>query len=160
MERSEKTGIIQAMDTKQKLDQALKDALRSGNEPMKRTVRLVRSSIKLDEVSRGRELDEAEVIAVIQKEIKIHQESLEEARKGNRADLVKDNETDIEILEDFLPKQLTDEELQEMASAAVAEVGANSMSDMGKVMKALLPQIQGRAANDRVSLAVRKVLNS
>ncbi len=148
------------MDTKQKLDQALKDALRSGNEPVKRTVRLTRSSIKLEEVNKGHELDEAEVIAIIQKEIKMHQESLEEARKGNRTDLIEDNETDIQILEDFLPKQLTDAELQEMASTVAAEVGAKSMSDMGKVMKVLLPQIQGRAANDRVSQAVRKVLNS
>jgi len=148
------------MDTKQKLDQALKDGLRSANEPLKRTVRLVRSSIKLEEVNKSHELDEAEVITVIQKEIKIHQESLEEARKGNRPDLVADNEAEIKILEDFLPKQLTDTELQEMASAVVTEVGAKSMADMGKVMKALLPQIQGRAANDRVSQAVRKVLNS
>ncbi len=148
------------MDTKQKLDQALKDALRSGNQPLKRVIRLARSSIKLEEINRSHELDEAEVIAIIQKEIKIHQESIEEARKGSRQDLVEENETEIKILEDFLPKQLTDEELQEMASATVAEVGANSMTDMGKVMKALLPQIQGRAANDRVSLAVRKVLSS
>ncbi len=61
------------MDTKQKLDQALRDALRSGNEPLKRAIRLVRSTIKLEEVNKGHELDEAEVIGVIQKEIKIHQ---------------------------------------------------------------------------------------
>lgn len=148
------------MDIKQKLDQALKEALRSNNEATKRTVRLVRSGVQMEEVNKGRALDEAEVIAVIQKEIKIRQESLDEARKGNRAELAQESQAEIEILQSFLPKQLTDAEIQEAVAEVIAQVGAKSMADMGKVMKELLPRIQGRASNERVSQAVRKALTS
>jgi uncharacterized protein len=148
------------MDTKDRLDSALKDAMRSGDEVRKRTIRMVRSSIKNEEVSKGRPLNDAEVTAVIQKEIKIRTESIEGAQKGGRPEMVKDYETEVIILQDYLPKQLSDAEIHQLTSAAIAEVGASGIGDMGKVMKVILPKIQGRAPNDRVSQVVREQLST
>jgi len=145
-------GIIE------KLDFALKEAMRSGDETRKKTVRMVRASIKNEEINKRRSLDESEIIAVIQKEIKIRVESIEGARQGGRMDMVKANEEEIEILQEFLPRQLTDDEIHEIVLAAITQAGASGIGDMGKVMKIILPQIQGRAPNDRVSQIVRSQL--
>jgi uncharacterized protein len=148
------------MDMKERLDSALKDAMRSGDETRKRTIRMVRSSIKNEEINRSRPLEESEVVGIIQKEIKIRTESIDGARQAGRAEMVVGYESEIAILQDFLPKQLSDAEISQMTSAAISEVGASGIGDMGKVMKVLLPQIQGRAPNDRVSQIVRKQLST
>ncbi len=146
------------MDTRQKLETALKDAMRSNDEMRKQNVRMVMSAIKLNEVEKGTKLDEAGVIAIIQKEVKSRQEALQDAQKANRPDLAERSKADIAFLETFLPQQLTEAELLGLAQEAVAEVGATGPQDMGKVMKVIMPKVQGRAAGDQVSQAVRKVL--
>jgi uncharacterized protein YqeY len=146
------------METRLKLETALKDAMRSNDELRKQNVRMVLSAIKLSEVEKGARLDEAGVIAIIQKELKSRQESLQDAQKANRPDLAERSKADIAFLESFLPKQLTEEELTSLAGEAIAEVGASSPADMGKVMKAIMPKVQGRATGDQVSQAVRKSL--
>ena len=83
---------------------------------------------------------------------------MDEAKKANRADLIADNEAEIKVLEAFLPKAMPAEELRALAQAAIAEVGAASPTDMGKVMKALLPKVAGRAAGDQVSAMVKELL--
>jgi uncharacterized protein len=148
------------MEITEKLDKALKDAMRSGDEMRKRTVRLVRSSIKNDEVSKGRPLDESEIISIIQKEIKIRSESIEGAQQSGRTEMIKVYEAEVAVLQEFLPKQLSDDEIRQMTAEVISEVNATGMGDMGKVMKALLPKIQGRAPNDRVSQIVRSLLSS
>jgi uncharacterized protein len=95
---------------------------------------------------------------LLQKEIKNRREATEEARKANRSDLVSDNEAEIKVLEGFLPKAMSAEDLRALAQAAVAETGATSQTDMGKVMKALMPKVAGRAAGDQVSAVVKDLL--
>jgi uncharacterized protein YqeY len=146
------------MDTRQSIENALHDAMRKNDEIARRTLRLALSTLKLTEVEKGTRLDEAGVVAVIQKEIKSHRESIADAEMANRADLVEANKAEITILESFLPKQLSDEELNSMVEEVMAETGAENPADMGKVMKALMPRVQGRVAGDRVSQAVRKLL--
>lgn len=146
------------MDTKEKLQTALKDSMRSGDEMRKQNVRMVMSAIKLNEVEKGTAMDEAGVIAIIQKELKARQESLQEAEKANRPDLVERAKSEISFLETFLPKQLSEDELATLVREAVAEVGASGPADMGKVMKAVMPKVQGRSTGDQVSQAVRKQL--
>lgn len=146
------------METKQKLEAALKDAMRSNNEVPRRTIRMVLSAVKMSEIEKGSPLDDAGVSSILQKEVKSRREAIAEAQKANRSDLIADNTAEIEVLESFLPKQLTEAELFELAAAAVAEVNASSPSDMGKVMKVLMPKVQGRVAGDLVSQAVRKAL--
>lgn len=148
------------METRQKLETALKDAMRSGSEMRKQTVRMVMSAIKLAEVEKGASLDDAAIIAILQKEIKSRGEVIAESEKANRADLVQKAREESAFLETFLPQQLTPAELDELARQAVQEVGAKTLADMGKVMKTLMPKVQGRAGGDQVSQAVRKQLQS
>ncbi len=148
------------MDTKQKLEQALRDAIRTSDDVRKRTIRMVLTNIKLAEVEKGSPLDEVALAGVLQKEIKSRREAILDAQKAHREDLIRDSEDEIAVIETFLPQPLTDEELRAQIQAVIAEVGAAAPGDMGKVMKVLLPRLQGRAANDRVSTMVRQMLQS
>ncbi len=121
---------------------------------------MVMAAIKQLEIDRQIKLDESGVVAVLHKEIKSRRESLEEAERANRRDLVEAARAEIEVLEVFLPKGLSANELEAMSASAIAEVNAESPADMGRVMKVLMPRIQGRAPGDQVSLVVRKLLGS
>jgi len=146
------------MDTKDKLELALKEALRAGDDVRKRTVRMVLAAVRQVEIDRQVNLDEAAVIGIVQKEIKTRKESVEEARGANRPDIVADTEAEIAVLQVYLPAQLGADELKALVEAAIAEAGAASPADMGKVMKLLVPRVAGRAPGDQVSAAVRQLL--
>lgn len=146
------------MDIKTQLTESMKDAMKSGDAVRLRTVRMVNAAIKQVEVDKRTAVDDAAVMSLLQKEIKNRREALEEAKKANRADLVADNEAEIKVLEVFLPKAMPAEELRALAQAAIAETGAAAPSDMGKVMKALMPKVAGRAANDQISAVVKELL--
>ena len=132
--------------------------MKSGDEVRKRTLRMVLAAVKQVEVDKRVTLDDMAVIALVQKEIKNRREALEEAHKANRPDLAADNEAEIAILEVFLPKAMPADELKALVQAAIAESGAVSMTDMGKVMKLVMPKVAGRAPNDMISATVRELL--
>ncbi len=146
------------MDIKTQLNEALKEAMKNNDDLRRRTLRMVMAAIKQVEVDKRTALDDAGIMALIQKEIKNRREALEEAKKANRADLVADNEAEIAVLEAFLPKAMPAEELRALVQAAIAETGAAAPSDMGKVMKVVIPKVAGRAPNDMISAAVRELL--
>lgn len=146
------------MSIKIQLNDSMKEAMKSGDEVGKRTVRMVLAAIKQAEVDKRVELDDTAVMNILQKEVKNRRESLEEAKKANRTDLVEANEAEINILQAFLPKAMPAEELRALVQAAIAETGASSPSDMGKVMKTVMPKVAGRAPNDMVSATVRELL--
>ncbi len=146
------------MDIKAQLNDAMKQALKAGDEVRKRTTRMALANIKQAEVDRQTTLDDAAVISLLQKEVKNRREAVEEARKANRPDLVRENEAEIQVIEGFLPKAMSPDELRSIAQAAIAETGATLPSDMGKVMKVLMPRVAGRAAGDQVSSAVKELL--
>ena len=146
------------MDIKTQLNNAVKEAMKSGDEVRKRTLRMVLAAVKQVEVDKRVTLDDMAVIALVQKEIKNRREALEEAHKANRPDLAADNEAEIAVLEVFLPKAIPAEELKALVQAAIAESGAVSMTDMGKVMKLVMPKVAGRAPNDMISATVRELL--
>jgi uncharacterized protein YqeY len=146
------------METKIKLNEALKEALKSGDDVRKGTVRMVLAAIKQAEVDRQVTLDEQAIIAILQKEIKLRREALEEATSIGRTDLISAAVAEIKVLQVFLPEALSAEELRALVSAAVAETGASSITDMGKVMKVLMPRVAGRAPGDQLSAAVREIL--
>jgi uncharacterized protein YqeY len=148
------------MDLKTQLNEGLKQAMKSGDELRKRTLRMALAAIKQAEVDRQVTLDDAGVLAVLQKEIKIRREALEEAQKAGRADLLADAQAEIEALSAFLPKGLSPEELRELARQVIAETGAATPAAMGQVMKALLPKVAGRAPGDQVSAVVRELLQN
>ena len=147
------------METKLKLENALKEAMKAGDEIGKRTVRMALAAIRQQEIDRQVKMDETGVMGVLQKEIKSRKESLEEARKANRADLVAAAEAEIKVIEAFMPRAMEADELGALVDAAILESGAASLTDMGRVMKILMPRVAGRAPGDQVSAAVRERLN-
>ncbi len=146
------------MDLKTKLNDSVKDAMKRGDEVRKRTVRMTLAAIKQAEVDKRTTLDDMAVIAIIQKEIKNRREALEEAKTANRADLIEANEAEIKVLEGFLPEAMPSEELRALVQAAIAETGASSPTDMGKVMKVVMSKVAGRAPGDMVSATVKEML--
>ncbi len=149
---------MKTMPTKPEFENALKDAMRAGDDTRKRTLRMILSAVKLAEVERRGPLDEAGLLAVLQKEAKIRNEAIADAQKAGRADLVAGAQAELALLESYLPKALSDEELEALARQAIAEAGASAPGDMGRVMKLLMPQIQGRADGKTASDLVRRLL--
>ena len=146
------------MTIKTQLNDSMKDAMKTGEEVRKRTVRMALAAVKQAEVDKRIELDDTAVLNLLQKEVKNRRESLEEAKKANRADLVEANEAEIKVLEVFLPKAMPAEELRALVQAAITETGAAGPADMGKVMKLVMPKVAGRAPNDAVSTVVKELL--
>lgn len=146
------------MGIKNDLENKLKDAMREQNEDKKRVYRMALSSIRFEEKTKNKELDEESVQTIIQKEIKIRNEMIDDAMKAGRDKTVNEKKAEISLLEEFLPKQLNDEELSRLISETVQEVQATGPSDMGKVMKTLLPKVKGLCSNEKVSKAVKDYL--
>ena len=146
------------MDIKTQLNEAMKDAMRSGDVVRKNTVRMALAAIKQAEVDKQTAQDDKAVIALLQKEIKNRKEAIEEAQKADRDDLVKDNQAEIAVLEVFLPEAMPLDELREIVQAAIAETGASTPADMGKVMKVALEKVAGRAPGGEVSAMVKELL--
>lgn len=145
--------------TKIKLETALKEAMRLNDDLRKRTLRQAIAAIRQVEIDKGAALDEAGVLAVLQKEVKTRREVIEDARKAGRPQAEAEALAEIGVLETFLPQQLSSEELEAIAREVIAAVGASSLREMGQVMKALLPRLQGRASNDQASQVVRRLLS-
>ena len=147
------------MPTKPELEAQLKEAIRSGDSVRKRTLRMILSAAKLVEVERRGPLDEPALLAVLQKEARMRQESIADAERAGRADLVDDYRAELGLIESLLPRALSSDELEALAKKAIADVGASAPGDMGRVMKALMPQVQGRADGKAVSELVRSLLS-
>jgi len=146
------------MNLKDQLQSDLKDAMRAGDELRKNTLRMTLSAIKLAEIEKRDPIDELGILAIIQKEVKSRRESIADAQRANRTDLVQTAEQEIALLEHYLPKALDAAELEALARQAIEEVGAASIREMGQVMKVLMPRLQGRATGDQASQVVRKLL--
>jgi len=146
------------MDIKTQLNESMKDAMRSGDTVRKNTVRMALAAIKQVEVDKQTTLDDMAVIALLQKEIKNRKEAIEEAKQAGRDDLISDNEAEIAVLEVFLPEAMSPDELRKIVADAIAETGASTPADMGKVMKVALGKVAGRAPGGDVSAIVKELL--
>ncbi len=146
------------MTLKSRLENDMKDALRAKDDLRKNTLRLALSSIRLTEIDKVSPLDEAGVLAVLQKEIKSRHEVIADAEKANRPDLIELALKEMAILEGYVPKALSQDELETIARQAIADSGANSPAQLGQVMKIIMPRLQGKATGDQASQAVRKLL--
>jgi len=149
------SGEIRNQDIRKDLD-AL--AGRVSFEWVRAAVKQVEVDKRSNPADKRIELDDTAVMNLLQKEIKNRRESLEEARKANRPDLIEANEAEINVLQAFLPKAMPSEELRAMVQDAINETGAASPADMGKVMKIIMAKVAGRAPNDMVSATVREHL--
>ena len=148
------------MVRKEDLQSELHDALRSGDSLRKDTLRLVLSAIKLAEVEKRGPLDESDILSVLQKEAKVRHESISDAKKAEREDLLDDLYASLKIVETYLPQPLTEEDITQLAQEAINETGAKTPKEMGQVMKVLMPRIQGRADGKVVNEIVRSLLSA
>jgi uncharacterized protein YqeY len=146
------------MTLKQQIQTELTAAMKARDEDVKRTLRLVMSSIKLAEVEQGEEITEERVLSLLQKEIKTREDTIEEASSAHRDDLVEAAKAEIKILNQFLPQQMSHDELSSMAKEIIQQLGASSIKDMGNVMKNLMAKLQGRASGQDASKVVRELL--
>jgi uncharacterized protein len=124
------------------------------------TLRFALAALHNEEVARRRELTDEEVVAVLGKQAKMRRESIEAFSKGDRPDLVAKETSELRILETYLPQQLGRDEIAELARTAIAETGATSPPEQGKVMQRLMPQVRGRAEGKLVASVVADLLGS
>jgi uncharacterized protein YqeY len=147
------------MALKEQLDADLKSSMREKDTVKLSVVRMLKSAIKYREIEAMKPLDDAGVLQVISGEIKRHKDSIEQYRAGSRQDLVDKEEAELAILQAWLPAQLSGDELKALVEAAVVKTGASGPRDMGTVMKALLPDVQGKADGRLVSELVKARLS-
>ncbi|ELK45496.1 GatB/YqeY domain-containing protein [Halobacillus sp. ACCC02827] len=143
-----------------RLAQDMKTAMKARDKERLSTIRMVRASMQNEAIKLGKDsLSEEEELTVLTREVKQRNDSLHEFREAGREDLVEGLERELEILQVYMPKQLTDEELKQIVDEAIAEVGAASKSDMGKVMSAVMPKVKGKADGTKVNKLVLQQLS-
>lgn len=146
------------MTLKDTLSTAMRDAMKARDETRKIPLRLVMAAVKEAEIEKQEELKDEDVLRLVQKEVKSRQESIADAEKAGREDLIATAKAEMAVLQEFLPQPLSPEELEALVKETIAEEGATSMADMGKVMKTAMTKAQGRADGSQISQLVRQLL--
>jgi uncharacterized protein YqeY len=146
------------MSLKERITEDMKTAMRGAQKERLATVRMLLAAIKQREVDERISLDDSQVLAVLEKMVKQRKESIVQFEAGARADLVAKEAAEIKLLQDYLPPQLTPEEIEALISAAIARTGAVSIKDMGKIMGVLKPELAGRADMGAVSARIKQKL--
>lgn len=147
------------MSLAQQLTQDMKTALKSGDKERLSVIRMVLASIKKTEIDKRGPLNDEETLQVILREVKQRQDSLSEYEKAGRDDLANKERFELEVLQTYLPEQLSEEEVREIVLETIQAVGASSKADMGKVMGAVLPKVKGKTDGKLVSKLVQEALN-
>ncbi|HCZ07388.1 MAG: uncharacterized protein PWP37_1369 [Thermotogota bacterium] len=145
---------------KEKIREDMKDAMKKREEVRLRALRLLINAIKQFEVDQMKEASDEDIHVIVSKEIKKRQESIEAYEKAGRTDLAEEEKQELEVLSQYLPKQLTDEEIRAEAMKVIDQVGARSPADLGKVMRELMPKLKGRADGKKVNRIVMELLNN
>ncbi len=146
------------MTLKKDLQTALTQAMKNRDELRKIPLRLVMAAVKEAEIDKKDELTDGEVMRILQKETKARLDTIADAEKAGRPDLIEQAEKELAVLKEFLPEEFSAEKIEALVKETIAELGASSLADMGAVMKALMPKIQGRADGGQVSQLVRQQL--
>jgi len=143
---------------KQKLTDDLKQAIRDRDKLKSSAIRLLMAAIKNAEIAKQGALDEADILGIIAKDIKKHKESIEAFKQGDRQDLVAQEEAELAILKEYLPEQISRDEIIAAARKVIDEVGAQGPGDKGKVMSQLMPQLKGKADGREINAVVTELL--
>lgn len=146
------------MTLNDRLNEDMKQAMRSQDKFRLSVIRMVRSSIKNIEIDQRKTLDDQDVLDVLNREIKQRRDSLQEFEKAGRQDLVDQVTKELDILTAYMPKQLSEDEVKVIVQQTIQEVGASSKADMGKVMGALMPKVKGLADGKLVNQIVSQLL--
>lgn len=144
---------------KDQLNGDLKKYLKEKNTVALNSVRSVITEIKNQEVEKGKELSDEEIMKLIKKQVKMREDSIEQFEKAGRIDLVDKEKKELELLKEYLPEELSEEELNKIVEETIKEVEAFSKKDFGKVMKAVMQKVQGRADGKKINETVSKFLN-
>ena len=142
-----------------KLQNEMKEALKNKNKEKLSTIRMLISEIKKVQIDTKKELNDDEVLSIIQRYAKQRREAIEQYKKAGRDDLVEKEKKELNIVLEFLPKQLTEKEIEEIVDSTIKELNATSMKDMGKVMKTVMEKVKGRAEGSIVSRIVKSRLS-
>lgn len=145
---------------KSKIQADLGQALKKGDTLKVSTLRLLIAEIHNQEIEKRQELSKEEIITIVQKEVKKRQESIEAYQKGKREDLVKKEKKELEVLSEYLPRQLSPQELEKIIQSVIKKVNATSLSDFGKVMGLVMAEVKGRADGKVISKIVKNILDS
>lgn len=137
----------------------LKQAMKAQDKLKLAVIRMVKGAMQMEELNKKRELNDDEVIAVISKQIKTRKESIVEFQKANRNDLIEQTTKEIEILNEYMPEQMSEEELNKIIDEVFASVNPTSSSDMGKIMREITPLVKGKADMSLVSKLIKDKLN-
>ena len=143
---------------KEKLKKDLKEAMRNKDTLTRNTIRLLLTTIKNAEIAKGKELSQADINRLLQKEAKQRRDSIKAFEKGGRADLAEAEQAELGVIENYLPRQMTPDEIRAEVRAEIERQGASSMKDMGKVMGPLMRKLRGKADGSAVQRIVREEL--
>ena len=147
-------------ELKQKLADDLKQAMKSGDKLRRSVIRLAMAAVKNAEIARQGDLEDTDILGIIAKEARRRQESIEAFKQGNRPDLVAQEEAELAVLNEYLPQQISREEIVAEAHRVIEEVGAQGASDKGKVMPKLIAQLKGKADGREINAVVTELLSS
>lgn len=147
------------MSVLSQLNEDMKTAMRAKDKESLTTIRMIKAAIQNEEISKGSELNSDEEIAIVSREKKQRLESLNEFEKAGRDDLVEKLNRELEIVDKYLPEQLSEDEVRDIVNETIDEVGAESMQDMGKVMSTIMPKVAGRADGGTINKLVREELS-
>lgn len=145
---------------KERLVEDLKLAMKSQDKMKLSVIRMVKAAIQMDEISKKRELNDDEVVSIIAKQIKTRKESIQEFMKANRTDLVEQNETEIEILNAYMPKMMEASEIEAILTEVFARVNPTNTSDIGRIMKEVAPLVKGKADMSLVNSLIKNRLEN
>lgn len=148
------------MGLKSQLQDDLTTAMRGRADERRDVLRMVLAAVKEEEVARGRELDEGELQAILMTQAKRRRETIADAERAGRPEMAAREEAEIAIIQDYLPEQLSRDEVRTLAEEVIAESGASSVKDMGQVMGRLMPRVKGKAEGHVVSDVVRELLQT
>lgn len=142
-----------------RLNQDMKQAMKARDKVRLSVIRMIKTSLQNESIKHGKELSEDEALTVLTRELKQRKDSLQEFERAGRQDLIDSVQEEIAIVNSYMPEQLSADELQTLIDETISEVGAKTKADMGKVMKAVMPKVKGRADGSQISHLVQSKLN-
>lgn len=146
------------MELEERLRSDLKESLKAGSKSRVSTIRLVLSEIRNEQIEKGDELTAEELVGVLSREARKRREAIEEYGKAGRDDLVQKENEELEIIKDYMPRQMSEEEIRRVIEESIEQTGASTVGDLGKVMGRVMPQLKGKADGKVVNRMVREIL--
>ncbi|NLD79075.1 MAG: GatB/YqeY domain-containing protein [Mollicutes bacterium] len=144
----------------EKINQAIIEAMKNKNKDIVDVLRMLKGAIQLEEINKKIKLTDDDIALIVSKQIKMRKESISEFEKGNRQDLISKTQSEIEILNDYLPNQLTEQEVNDILDSAIKKLEVDNPSQMGLVMREVSPLLKGKTEMSQLSVIIKEKLSS